>query len=460
VQLCDTGDSPDRLAHPAHQLARRARLKVRRQRADEIAEAPMTQPFPVPHDPAHVWVLYLTARCNFACDYCIQKPGMIPGKPRKPWGRYKELTGAQWVEALNGLPIRPARNLILTGGEPSLHKDFVTIASELEGFSLEMTSNLTFDIDELARAMRARGKRFTTSFHTYHPQFISPEKWLDQAERLRDADIVEQPVFSMVGLRDFPHFRSEDFDENVQKVVTMAQQRGLQYQTNEFRGTHMGMAFDREARHGIECTSAWVNIDPEGSVYNCQYHLTERRNSFGNLTDLDSLKPMPRMGEFFGCTDFGYCDPCHENSGHGAFRDSKGVVFRRTEGNGRIYLKWMEPEAIVKVARRYFAQGDFEEARHAFLAAMAKHSERGETTDPITWADLGVTLYEAGQKKPALAALLYAIEHGVTRVETVASALVVGKELAMLGAVRPVLLDAMPPQTVAHIEQTLDLARI
>ena len=29
------------------------------------------EPFPIPTAEIHVWVLYLTARCNFNCSYCI-----------------------------------------------------------------------------------------------------------------------------------------------------------------------------------------------------------------------------------------------------------------------------------------------------------------------------------------------------------------------------------------------------
>ena len=275
--------------------------------------------FQLPTSEIHNWVCYLTARCNFACDYCIQKPGMVPGERRKPWGRYDELTGRQWVEALNAYPVRPEHPLILTGGEPSLHKDFNFIASHLEGYSLDLTSNLTFDIDQLARDMNARGAVFATSFHTYHPKFISPEKFLEQAERLRDSGIVEAPVFSMVNLNRFPHFRDDEHDRNIRVFVELAEKRGLKHQANEFRGTHMGSPFERTRKFEIDCTSAWVNFAPDGEIYNCQYHLTERKNSFGNLTDIAAARPLPEFGTFFHCSDFGYCDPCHENSGHGAF---------------------------------------------------------------------------------------------------------------------------------------------
>lgn len=414
--------------------------------------------FPLPTPEIHVWVAYLTARCNFACDYCIQKPKMIPGQRRKPWGRYKELSGREWVDALNAFPVRPEHPLILTGGEPSLHKDFTFIASRLEGYDLDMTSNLTFDIDAFAKEMRAHGKTFKTSFHTYHPKFISPEKWLDQAERLRDSGVVEAPVFSMVQLDDFPHFRDDEHLQNLRKVIQLADNRGLLYQFNEFRGTHMGDGFNRDHKYKIDCTSAWVNIDPEGSLFNCQYHLTERKNAFGNITAIDDCKPLPKMGEFFSCTDFGYCDPCHENSGHGAFRDSDGNIFRRTDNNARVYLQWMEPDAIRKVANRYFAQGNHEEAEHALLTAIGKQRDNGQE-DPETWAELGVTLYENQKKKQSLAALLHAIEAGIDRTETVTSAIIVARELGMVDDAKQTILRYVPAQILQQIEQTIDAVR-
>src|SRR5262249_16123360 len=228
---------------------RMAALSPRRRPADDKASCDQRLPmsegarFPLPTPEIHVWVAYLTARCNFACTYCIQKPSMVPGERRRPWGRYDELSGRQWVEALNAFPVRPEHPLILTGGEPSLHNDFAFVASRLEGYALDMTSNLTFDVAALAREMNAHGRKFATSFHTYHPKFLSPEKWLDQAERLRDSGIVERPTFSMVNLQRFPHFRDDEHDRNVRQLVELADRRGLAYQFKEFRRPPMGAPF-------------------------------------------------------------------------------------------------------------------------------------------------------------------------------------------------------------------------
>lgn len=411
----------------------------------------MPDRFPLPTHLPHQWVVFLTARCNFACDYCIQKPAMVPGQRRKPWGRYQELSGRQWVDALNAYPVRPKEPLILTGGEPSLHKDFVFIASHLEGYDLDMTSNLTFDIDAVAKAMRARGKSFKTSFHTYHPKFLAPAEWIDRAERLRDSGLVDKPTFSMVQLERFPHFRDDEHDRNVMELVALANRRGLEFQFNEFRGTHLGLPYDRTRREAIECTSAWVNIDPEGNIHNCQFHLTERKNAFGNVTRIADCRPLPHYNEFFGCGDFGYCDPCHENSGHGAFRRQDGAVFGRTANDPRFYLRLMDPAAMRAVARRYVGQGNLHEAGNALQTAIAR--ARGDGRDDAeAWADLGIVLYAQGEKRRGLAALLAAVGFGATDGATVTDAMAIAIELGLRDHARAQMLPRVPEQLLAAAE--------
>ncbi|MEZ5989254.1 MAG: radical SAM protein [Planctomycetota bacterium] len=412
-----------------------------------------TAEFALPTSEIHVWVVYLTARCNFNCSYCIQKEVMTPDRPRKPWLRYRELSGREWVEALNALPVRPAHTLILTGGEPSIHPGFLEICAGLDGYRLEMTSNLTFDVDELAAVMKRAGKRFEAAFHTYHPKWMRPEEFVLRAEKLRDSGIVVDPVFSMVDLDAFPHFRDDEFDEQQQRFFEVARARGLLTQRNEFRGHHMGSPFDRSARRTIECTSSWVNFAPNGDVHNCQYHLESGKHAFGNVTDPAGLRRMPRMGEWFACGDFGFCDPCHENSGHGAFRDEEGRIFRRDAHDSRVYLQWMAPESIKAVARRFERQGDHAEAAAAWLAAIGREQRDGEATDPASWADLGISLWQGGHKRKALAAIMHALELGHRDMDALVAAVQLGRETDLLDGLRPELTRYLAADELARIER-------
>src|SRR5262249_19762417 len=99
-------------------------------------------------------------------------------------------------------------------------------------------------------------------------------------------------------------------------------------------------------------------------------------------------------------------------------------------------------------------QGEPAEAEFALLAAVGKQrAQSGD--DPETWADLGVALYDTGKKRPSLAALLHAIDGGVARTETVASALLVARELGLRDHARQTILRRLPAQLVDRIEQAL-----
>lgn len=413
--------------------------------------------FPLPIAAAHQWVVYLTARCNFACDYCIQKGRIVPGTPRRPWGRYDELPGHAWVEALNAMPVRPEHTLILTGGEPTLHRDFYEIATGLKGYRIDLTSNLSFDVDRFVRELQAAGVTFYSSFHTYHPKFMEPEEFVEKARLLRAAGVIENPVFSLLDLDRFPHFRDEEHDANIRRFVEIARARGLPFQRNEFRGNHMGAPFAHEARATMRCTSGWVNFAPNGDIYNCQYHLEAGIDCFGNVTRIAECRRLPRFGEFFACPDFGLCDPCHENSGRGAFMDGQGRIFRRTADDARIYLKWMEPARIREVARRYLDEGRIDEAREALLVAAGRAGEDGGG-EPAVWTDLGLTLWAAGERDKALAALLHAIEEGERGDAALAAAVQLGRETGRGATVRAVLAPKIPPERLRALEDAVAAA--
>ncbi len=371
-----------------------------------------------------------------SCKYCIQKGMVLPNVPRRPWRKYEELPGRAWVKALNDLPVRPEHALILTGGEPTLHKDFVEIAKGLdEGYKLDLTSNLAFNIPELAREMEKAGKRFYSSFHTYNPDFMEPGEFVERAELVLKTGLVENPVFSFLNLELFPQFRNDETNNRIKKMLDLAGEKGIKICCNEFRANHMGSPFSREGRKTMECTSAWVNIAPDGWIYNCQYHLTEGRNSFGNITDPGTIRFMPRLGTFFKCDDFGWCDPCHENSGAGMFRDPvTKVVFRRDpDASFMNYTKWLTPEELTDAGRRFVKEGKPGPGA-AFLAKAW-----GKTGDPVTLNDLGVAFWNAGKREEALDCFAASLKGGNRDPACVKNLLELAGELGLEGRARELL---------------------
>ena len=71
--------------------------------------------------PVHV---YLTLACNLMCSYCVNQANLKESKLKY----YKIAPGKNWVKALN----RANKTIIFTGGEPTLHPDFIEIINGIK----------------------------------------------------------------------------------------------------------------------------------------------------------------------------------------------------------------------------------------------------------------------------------------------------------------------------------------
>lgn len=102
--------------------------------------------------PLTSFYLYLTDGCNLRCRHCWIAPTFVDGKPSP--GDYLSLDLLkQAVAEAKPLGLRSAK---LTGGEPTLHPQFVEIADFLtaEGLSLTMETNGTLIDAALARHLK------------------------------------------------------------------------------------------------------------------------------------------------------------------------------------------------------------------------------------------------------------------------------------------------------------------
>ncbi len=80
----------------------------------------------------------LTARCNFNCPMCYVH---LSAEEQRRRGR--ELTGEEWIDVAEQAKRAGTVFLLLTGGEPTIHPDFVKIYERLSemGFYTSMNSN-------------------------------------------------------------------------------------------------------------------------------------------------------------------------------------------------------------------------------------------------------------------------------------------------------------------------------
>ena len=287
------------------------------------------------------WGVYITYRCNYNCSYCIQKEWHVKQEvDRRPHRYFEELPGEAWVKSLSSIQYRPPL-AIITGGEPSLHHDFYEIMIGLlqSKYILELNSNLSFDIGEFIKIFKRNNLILPSLFTSYSPEYADPEEFIVKYIRLYDSKTITKMHLNRVDCDIYPEFRSGRFDQNIKSFKALCKKYNLEFTSSEMRSDKTTEAsYRRVDRYGrkvtmrMECTSGWVDIDPNGQIYNCHYHFTQGRHPFGNIKNIEELKYMPQYKEWFWCNDYGWCDPCHENGGHGLFR-YRGRVFRRRKKN-------------------------------------------------------------------------------------------------------------------------------
>jgi len=237
---------------------------------------------------------YLTLRCNFNCDYCINDFGGIERKR-------KEISGDEWIELLNNIDFRDIP-LTLGGGEPTLHKDFYKIINNLET-KVDLLTNLQFDVDEFIQNVSP--DVFTKSdipFYcpiriSYHVGQSDEKELISETKKLRDNGF-NVGVFSLF----HPHY----INENMRIAWLCAQEKIPVYQ-KDFLGKINGKMYgyfkypngiDNEEKKDVSCRIRELLISPEGNIHRCHRDLYKNENP----VDVDY--------EFRPCSNFGECNPC------------------------------------------------------------------------------------------------------------------------------------------------------
>ncbi len=135
----------------------------------------MTPPLDLLRRPLRNLRVSVTDRCNLRCGYCMPEETYV-WLPRKELLRFEEILHV--VRALQPLGVSKVR---LTGGEPLLRKDLVSLVEQLSSAGLEdlaLTTNGLL-LGEQAAALRAAGlRRITVS--------------LDSLDRARYADLTRR----------------------------------------------------------------------------------------------------------------------------------------------------------------------------------------------------------------------------------------------------------------------------
>ena len=82
----------------------------------------------------------LTQACNYNCSWCNQrtnldKPMYDMSEERRKLSSGRMRSGEEWIDGLNAFPYKKEYvELIFSGGEPSLRRDFFDIVTKVKGF--------------------------------------------------------------------------------------------------------------------------------------------------------------------------------------------------------------------------------------------------------------------------------------------------------------------------------------
>ncbi|HEX7667357.1 MAG TPA: GTP 3',8-cyclase MoaA [Polyangiaceae bacterium] len=216
-----------------------------------MVSLPILTPAPTP--PRSVRIS-LTDRCDFACVYC---------RPDKSDGYVRERMDADAIVTMaEGLTKVGTRRVRITGGEPLLRKDVVTIVGRLAklGFEdLALTTNAS-RLAELARPLRQAGlERITISLDSLDPARFARLTRGGKLDRvLAGIDAAMASGFDEVKLNCVV-VRGENDDE-LEAIVRFAWERGIVPRFLEVMTIGEGAKFEGRVVTGAEMRAKLAHL--------------------------------------------------------------------------------------------------------------------------------------------------------------------------------------------------------
>jgi len=124
------------------------------------------------------WNWELFKACNYRCRYCPTYDNAAA---------YLKLPSEEWARIWTRLyEVYGCGEVRFTGGEPTLYPDFIGLVAALQDmFTINVTTNLSFDIDRWMEMVRP-GDVFLSA--SLHPDHVSPEEFLKKVLRLRERE--------------------------------------------------------------------------------------------------------------------------------------------------------------------------------------------------------------------------------------------------------------------------------
>jgi MoaA/NifB/PqqE/SkfB family radical SAM enzyme len=265
---------------------------------------------------------FLTMRCQLNCSFCLN--AFDNRFNRKG---YEEISGKDWIKGFNRIEPRKGIPMTLSGGEPSLHPDFIEIINNTNPeLDIDILTNLYWPdkkidefIDKVDPKRLKRDSPYASIRASYHPEQMDPEKLVKNAKKLQDSGF-DVGIWSVL-------YPSPEQLSAINQMQFRCKDNGIDFRVKEFTGDYKGERYGDYSKYpgaigtmpmtdsdGFEyipagnciCRTSELLLGPDARAYKCHSDLYGEEDSIGNLLDEDfSIEH-----KFRKCKKYGVCHPC------------------------------------------------------------------------------------------------------------------------------------------------------
>ncbi len=232
--------------------------------------------------------IYLTLECNLTCRYCVNQ---CHSKEKLKDGNF--ISAKKWISSIN----RENRNVIFTGGEPTLHPDFIEIINSINPkIRVKVYTNLIWSDDFTERYINELN-RPVKLFVSYHPSGGKPEPFIDRILRLQRAGKFNGIVHSV----DYENQR-----EFIKKARDKFKEAGIELTIDKDQEEVFSEACSQKSKSIVECSKKIILISPDGTRYQCVSKLVRGIDPLENML----VENLRKEQVYNTCHEYGYCAPC------------------------------------------------------------------------------------------------------------------------------------------------------
>jgi len=233
--------------------------------------------------------VYLTLQCNLRCDYCVNQ---CFDRDETRISEYT-LSGADaWISALN----REGRNVVITGGEPTLHPDFIEIVNGIDR-RLEVMVYTNFQWSEsFLQRFLSQAERIPVFYGSYHPSSGDPRKFLHILKTLRRNGKLKGTLHAIDSARNRHALRY---------AVSVIETEGFEIKIDSDQ-SGMFPCSSKKFRKNVRCEKEIILVAPDGYRYPCVSKMVRRQYTLENIF----TSPLGPEKISTVCSDYGYCAPC------------------------------------------------------------------------------------------------------------------------------------------------------